>query len=94
MQDRQRSVRPTLAATLCFAVLLAAAAPASAQSVSFAAPATFAVGLSPVSVAVGDFNGDSDPDLAVANLRSPTTSRSCSAPPAGASRGPTNFAVG
>ena len=46
---------------------LPAAAPASAQSVSFAARATFAVGFEPSSVAVGDFNGDSDPDLAVAN---------------------------
>ena len=32
----------------------------------------------PASVAVGDFNGDADPDLAVANS-SPTTSRCCSA---------------
>ena len=143
MQGRQRSIRFMLAATLCFAVLLVAAMQASAQSVSFAARATFAVGFEPGSVAVGDFNGDSDPDLAVANERlrrrldparrrggsfgradqlrrrrqarrrsrwatstatrdpdlavanrSPTTSRSCSAARAGASRGPTDFAAG
>ena len=63
------------------------AAPASAQSVSFAAPANLAVGGEPRSVAVGDFNGDSDPDLAVANCGPPATYRSCSAPRAGASRG-------
>jgi hypothetical protein len=34
---------------------------------SFAAPANFAAGDAPVSIAVGDFDGDSDPDLAVAN---------------------------
>ena len=39
----------------------------------------------PVSVAVGDFNGDSRPDLAVANVRTQPTSRSCSATAAGAS---------
>ena len=47
----------------------------------------------PVSVAVGDFNGDSDPDLAVANECLRATSRSCSAPRAGASLGrPTSVA--
>jgi hypothetical protein len=34
---------------------------------SFAAPTNFGMGDSPASVAVGDFNGDSKPDLAVAN---------------------------
>ena len=36
-------------------------------AVDFSAAQTFAVGPVPVSVAVGDFNGDSKPDLAVAN---------------------------
>jgi hypothetical protein len=40
----------------------------------FTPPQTFAVGLEPVSVAVGDFNGDGRPDLAVANLSDDTVS--------------------
>jgi hypothetical protein len=35
--------------------------------VTFTGPTNFAAGNSPNSVAVGDFNGDGDPDLAVAN---------------------------
>src|SRR5262245_55706048 len=38
-----------------------------AQSVSFNAATNFAVGTTPNSVAVGDFNRDGRPDLAVAN---------------------------
>ncbi len=45
--------------------LLAAAA--QAQGVSFIARRDFAAGSIPFSVAVGDFNGDGLPDLAVAN---------------------------
>src|SRR6266851_22740 len=37
------------------------------SAVSFSTPANYAVGYSPHSVAVGDFNGDGKPDLAVAN---------------------------
>src|SRR5437016_1076340 len=37
---------------------------------SFAAGRTFDTGTTPVSVAVGDFNGDGKPDLAVANYHS------------------------
>jgi len=40
---------------------------AGATTLSFAAQQTFAVGGAPYSVAVGDFNGDGKPDLAVAN---------------------------
>jgi VCBS repeat-containing protein len=60
-------------AVLVAALLLAALAlapPAPAQTppgVSFTGPTNFAVEDNPNSVAVGDFNGDGDPDLAVAN---------------------------
>ena len=37
---------------------------------SFAGPTNFAAGDGPGSVAVGDFNGDADPDLAVTNIHS------------------------
>ena len=58
---------------------------------SFGASTNFAVGTAPSAVAVGDFNADSDPDLAVANFRHATTSRCCSAAPAAASpRRPTS----
>jgi hypothetical protein len=40
---------------------------AGAATVSFAAQQTFAVGASPAGLAVGDFNGDGRPDLAVAS---------------------------
>ena len=46
-------------------LLLAAAA--EAQGVSFIARRDFGAGRAPYSVAVGDFNGDGKPDLAVAN---------------------------
>jgi hypothetical protein len=41
--------------------------PPGATTASFAAQRTFATGLSPDSVAVGDFNGDGKADLAIAN---------------------------
>src|SRR3989441_5867008 len=44
------------------------------QPVTFAPAATFGVGTHPQSVAVGDFNGDGKPDLAVANAGSDTVS--------------------
>src|SRR5271169_2239868 len=47
-------------------VLVAADAMASAQ-VSFANPVSYKVGTAPVTVAVGDLNGDGKPDLAVLN---------------------------
>jgi hypothetical protein len=43
------------------------AAAAEAQGVSFIVRREFGAGGGPVSVAVGDFNGDGKPDLAVAN---------------------------
>jgi hypothetical protein len=45
-----------------------------ATTASFAPQQTFAVGISPRSVVVGDFNGDGKPDLAVANSGSNTVS--------------------
>src|SRR5216683_983147 len=52
-------------------VLLAVAA--QAQSLSFIARRDFDAGLVTQSVAVGDFNGDGVPDLAVANRGTPPT---------------------
>jgi len=54
-----------VAATILFSSALPS--PASAQTVSFIAHKALVSGSSPVSVAVGDFNGDGLPDLAVAN---------------------------
>src|SRR2546427_339973 len=48
--------------------------PALAQSVSFIARGDFAAGTHPQAVAVGDFNGDGRPDLAVANSGSSAVS--------------------
>jgi hypothetical protein len=47
---------------------------AGATTPSFAPPQTFATDANPISVAVGDFNGDGKPDLAVANANSDTVS--------------------
>src|SRR2546425_9411106 len=44
--------------------------PAPAQTVSFIAGGDYAVGANPSFVAIGDFNGDGRPDLAVANYGS------------------------
>jgi hypothetical protein len=44
--------------------------PGGATTPTFAPQQTFATGLKPFSVAVGDFNGDGKPDLAVANYSS------------------------
>jgi hypothetical protein len=48
--------------------------PTGATTPSFSAQATFATGMRPRSVALGDFNGDGGLDLAVANLLSGTAS--------------------
>ena len=51
---------------------------ALAQTPLFTASRDFAVGDSPTSVAVADFNGDGKRDLAVANYNSSTVSITCS----------------
>src|SRR5262245_9559429 len=63
------------------------------QTVSFTAATNFAVGNSPVSVAVGDFNGDGQKDLAVANYGSNTVSIFLGTG-TGSFAAATNFAVG
>jgi predicted NUDIX family NTP pyrophosphohydrolase len=66
---------------------------------TFSAPTDFALfsGANPLSVAVGNFNGDSDPDLAVANEGSGAVPGGVSVllgAPGGGFTGPTNFGAG
>jgi hypothetical protein len=78
--------------------------PAGVSAASFAAAKTFAVGSNgslgpnPVFVAVGDFNGDGKPDLALANYNLGTVSVLLNTTPAGASTpsftAPQTFAAG
>ena len=64
----KRGVRlAVLAASSLIAALLWAPPAWALTPVTFTGPTNFAVGDGPNSVAVGDFNGDGDPDLAVAN---------------------------
>jgi hypothetical protein len=71
---------------------------AGAATPTFAAPQTFAVGADPLSVVVGDYNGDGRPDLAAANFQDGTVSVLLNTTPAGASTlsfaAPQTFAVG
>src|SRR3989442_46408 len=65
----RRRVRPTLVGALCLVLLLGVVAPASARPVSFTHPTSLSLPLvTAEAIAVGDFNGDSDPDLATANF--------------------------
>jgi hypothetical protein len=58
--------------------------PVGATSPAFAPQQTFTVDSAPISVAVGDFNGDGKPDLAIANQLSDTVSVLLNTTPAGA----------
>ena len=84
-------VAPTLLAALLLVPLALAQAP-----VSFTGPTNFTAGDGPVSVAVGDFNGDGKPDLAVANELSlfPSNVSVLLGSATGSFGGPTNFPVG
>jgi hypothetical protein len=59
------------AVALLTLLVLGNSATVHAQTVSFIAPRDFAAGTNPISVAVGDFNGDGVQDLAVANQGTP-----------------------
>ena len=72
--------------------MLGAAKPASAQ-LSFTGPTNFPAGDEPFSVAVGDFNADGDPDLAVADRDLNIVSVLLGGPD-GTFTGPTNFPAG
>ncbi len=89
-----RSVRLAVlvALTLLAALLLVTPAPAQAP-VSFTGPSYFAVGSFPASVAVGEFNQDGHPDLAVANEFSDNVSVLLGGS-GGSFGGPTNYATG
>ena len=67
--------------------------PVTCLPVGFSAATTFAVGSLPISVAVGDFNGDGKQDLAVTNQESDNVSILLG-DGAGNFSAPTNFAVG
>jgi len=75
-------------------VAVLAPAPAALAQVTFSAPDGFAAGDEPQSVAVGDFNADSDPDLAVANAGDDTVSVLLGDNAGGGFGAATDFAVG
>lgn len=75
------------------ALLVLALPPAALAELSFSGPTDFAAGLHPESVAVGDFDGDSVPDLAVAN-RGGTVSILLGDGEGGFARRDPNFAAG
>src|SRR5262245_25727626 len=63
-------LRPTFVTSLVLLSSLVHREPvwaAACPAINFVATGTFGAGTNPVSVAVGDFNGDGKPDLVVAN---------------------------
>src|SRR5215469_1396661 len=54
-------------------IFLFAMSNAAKATVSFKSPEIYPTGKTPMAVAVGDFNGDGVPDLAVANAGNPQT---------------------
>ncbi len=89
---RKRLITEFATVVLLIVAVVAWVAPA-AGAAAFSDPTTFGVGPSPQSVAVGEFNGDADPDLAVVNQLSNNVSVLLGAA-GGAFTGPTDFAVG
>jgi VCBS repeat-containing protein len=85
-----------LVASTLFAALLPVPSALAQTPVSFTPSTNFAAGDGPVSVAVGDFNGDGKPDLAVANELSsfPSNVSVLLGSATGSFTGPTNFPVG
>ena len=73
--------------------LVLALTPATAGAITTTGPTNFPVGTNPLSVRVGNFNADTDPDLATANYLSNNVSILLGNG-AGGFTGPTNFAVG
>jgi VCBS repeat-containing protein len=82
-----------LVAPALLAALLLAPSTRAQPLVAFDPPTYLSAGNSPVSVAVSDFNGDDDPDLAVANRFSSDVSVLLGGP-GGGFTGPTNFPTG
>lgn len=65
------AIRFAIAAGLSLAALIVAAPLARAQcTFTFAPASNLVAGFNPISVAIGDFNADGRPDLAVANFYS------------------------
>src|SRR2546428_3308876 len=75
-RDGTTMIRQRVLVLIAATVVFVSAFPglALAQAPLFTAPRDFAVGQNPPSVAVGDFNGDNRPDLAVTNYNSNTVS--------------------
>src|SRR5919197_569971 len=84
--------RPTLLAASLVALMLA---PAARAAVSFSPQTTYSVGTTPTAVAVGDFTGNGDPDLAAVNNPSGAGGVSVLLGASGAAFGaPTGYAIG
>src|SRR5688572_12832400 len=75
------------------AIALIPASASANHEVEFTGPTNFPVGSSPTAMVVGDFNGDSDPDLAVVNGGDDDVSVLLGAA-GGTFTGPTDFNVG